>query len=295
MKGFESTLLLVFLLMVAWLAISSASVIVVLSGATPEACAFWRLLFSIPLLFTVGFLSRNSFLGLTNYRVQHIVAGIALSLHFTLWMHSLLMIPIFVSTLLVTLYPIYSLVLEMIVFKRRISMYQIAGLVTCTVLLSIYLGVSELVFNTGALLALLAGFLAAIYFTAGYYARFYMGEPVISYAIKTYFTASVVTLITALVNNSRIFYLEINKYVFFILLALIPMILGHTLMNYLLNKYPASIVTSISYGEPFGAGLLAYLLIGQELSLNHVIYGVLIITSVFITVMLSNRSNRLES
>ncbi|MEM4717417.1 MAG: DMT family transporter [Desulfurococcaceae archaeon] len=295
MKRYDGTLLLVFLLIVAWLAISSASVIVVLSGASPEACAFWRLTFSIPFLFVLGSLSKSGFSGLASFKIQHLVAGIALSLHFTLWMRSLLMIPIFISTLLVTLYPLYSFVIEILVFKRRISMYQLVGLLISTLLLSIYLGVSELVFNIGVMYALLAGFLVAIYFIAGFHARYYVGEPLISYAIKTYLIASLVTLITALINNSRILYLEIDKYVFFVLLALIPMMLGHTLMNYLLSIYPASIVTSISYGEPFGAGLLAYILLGQELSSYHFIFGVLIITSVFITVVLTKRYNRMET
>lgn len=287
MKGFSERVRLVFFLMVIWLSISSASVLVILSGASPEACAFWRLTLSLPFLYVMGIIRENNYY--PRIRLRHLIAGLSLSLHFVLWMHSLFSIPVYVSTLLVTLYPLYSLLIELVFLRRRIMVIQIMGFSLCTLLLVVYLDVSELVLNIGTLEALIAGILASIYFEIGGYARCREKESTLSYALSTYMVASISTLITSLLTNTQIVYTDYLKYVYFILLAFIPMILGHTLMNYLLGKYPASIVTSISYGEPFGAGLLAYLLLGQVVDYRHVLFGSIIIAITFITVTYSTR------
>jgi len=46
-------LTLLGLTIIIWLSISSASVLVRLSGASAETCAFWRLLFSLIILFAL--------------------------------------------------------------------------------------------------------------------------------------------------------------------------------------------------------------------------------------------------
>lgn len=280
-------LFLVLTLVLIWLAISSASILVILSGATPEACAFWRLLLSIPLIYLLSFLAHRQKPFLTRLGLHNFIAGVALSFHFILWMNSLFLIPVFISTLLVTLYPLYSLILESAIFKRRIKLHQLIGILTSTILLSIYLRVNELILNLGTIEALIAGFLAGIYFVTGHFARRYLKESVFDYSIKTYLVASAITLLYSLIYDKKIIYYDVKPYLYFAMLATIPMILGHTLMNYLLDRYPASLITMVSYGEPFGAALLAHLILNQHLSINHLIYGFLIITCVFLTVTLS--------
>jgi drug/metabolite transporter (DMT)-like permease len=67
------------------------------------------------------------------------------------------------------------------------------------------------------------------------------------------------------------------------------MTLGHTVINYILANYPASLVTMIALGEPFGAGLLAYLVLGQSIELAHLFYGSVIVTVVFVTLTATSR------
>lgn len=274
--------LLVGSLVIVWLSISSASVLVLLSGASPEACAFWRLTLSIPLLYLLE-LIRGNRLPACKLRLHHVVSGISLGLHFMLWMHSLFLVPVYVSTLLVTLYPLYSLLIEAVILRKGLTPLQVVGLVVCSVLLALYLGVYELTFTLGALEAIIAGVLAAVYFEVGSYARRRLREQTVPYALSTYFVAAVFVLVLSFFKGSTVIYYEPAKYAYFILLALVPMVFGHTLMNYLLGKYPAPVVTSISYGEPFGAGLLAYLLLGQSITPVQVLLGVLIMVLVFIT------------
>ncbi|RLG73682.1 MAG: EamA/RhaT family transporter, partial [Thermoprotei archaeon] len=75
-----------------------------------------------------------------------------------------------------------------------------------------------------------------------------------------------------------------NTYIYFILLALIPMIGGHTVMNYLLKYLKTSIVTSIALGEPVGASILAYYILGQEVDLLKASAMALVLFSLFLVI-----------
>lgn len=74
------------LLLVAWLSISSSSVLVLLSGVEAIQAAFWRVALSSLVLGSVGFFS-----GLRRLVVNKltVVAGVMLSIHFLTWMLSL--------------------------------------------------------------------------------------------------------------------------------------------------------------------------------------------------------------
>lgn len=281
---------LLLLGLTAWISISSASILVLLSNAHAEACAFWRLVISAFIL-SIAWISRNKHVNLDLIRVKwyHFLAGLNLALHFIFWMRSLFMIPVYISTLLVTLYPFYSLLGEVIVLRYKPPRLQLLGLVISTLLLALYLNIENLVLNEGALLALLGGVVAAVYFELGSYARRVIKEDVVTYALLTYTISGVSVLLYALVSGVELFNYSPSTYIYFALLALVPMTLGHTVINYILANYPASLVTMIALGEPFGAGLLAYVILGQSIELAHLFYGSVIVTVVFVTLTATSR------
>lgn len=49
----------------------------------------------------------------------------------------------------------------------------------------------------------------------------------------------------------------------FLLIASIPMMMGHTVFNYLLGRYRAVTIAASTLGEPVGATLLAMLILGE--------------------------------
>jgi drug/metabolite transporter (DMT)-like permease len=189
----------------------------------------------------------------------------------------------------VTLYPIYSLVIEAAVFHKRPRVIQVVGVLASTILLAMYLGFTGLELNLGVVEALLGGVFAAVYFTSGYYARSKLGESTTAYALKSYFTAAVFIGLVGVVRGVNLYDYPLSTYVYFVLLATVPMILGHTLMNYLLSRYTASLVTLVSFGEPYGAGLLAYLLLGEVIGVNQLILGSLILFTVFSTIVYAGK------
>lgn len=260
---------------VIWLAISSASVLVLASGAPGEVCAFWRLFYASLMLLPLR-LARGG-----RPRPWHFVSGLALSLHFILWMRSLYLIPVYYSTLLVTLYPLYSLFVDMLVHRIEVGAEEAGLLVTALTLLALFLGVNKLWLNEGGVMALLAGVLAMIYFEIGSYCRRRLGEDLIAYSFNTYSFAAIAALAYNAINGSPFASASPYQHLAFFAMALVPMLMGHTLMNYLLKSSPAYVVSAISLGEPFGSGLLAYIFFGQSLPLHNVLIGSAIMASVF--------------
>lgn len=273
--GAREALFSVLLGVIIWLAISSASVLVLASGAPGEVCALWRLFYASILLLPLR-LTRGG-----RPRIWHVISGLALSLHFVLWMRSLYLIPVYYSTLLVALYPLYSLFVDALVHKARVRAAEAALMMTALLLLALFLGVNKLWLNEGGIMALLAGVLAMIYFEIGSYCRFRLGEDLVTYSFNTYSFAAIATLAYNVINSSPFISASPYQHLAFIAMALLPMLMGHTLMNYMLKSSPAYVVSAISLGEPFGSGLLAYMFFGQSLPLHSVLMGFGILASVF--------------
>lgn len=279
---------LLILVVVVWVSISSASIFVLLSNAPAEACAFWRLLLSSLILYVLRLRETDDE---CSWKIKwyHVIAGFSLALHFIFWMRSLFIIPVYISTLLVTMYPLYSLLGEILFLHYKPPRVQIIGLVLSIALLTLYLNIEDLTLNEGVILALLGGVVCSIYFEMGGYARRIIKENTLSYASHTYTLSALFVFFYALSHRIELFNYSLKTYVYFALLAIVPMIFGHTLINYILAHYPASLATMISLGEPFGAGLLAYFILGQVIELIHVLYGVVIISTIFITISATTR------
>ncbi|MEM4528454.1 MAG: DMT family transporter [Desulfurococcaceae archaeon] len=258
------------LLPLIWLSISSSSIFVVISRAPGEICAFWRLAFTLLILLPLWMRSRGPI------RIYHVISGVSLAMHFICWMQSLFLIPVYTSTLLVSTYPIYALFIDMYFHKYRPTIMHIIGLMGTFASLAIFLDVNQLFFDTGTLLALLGGVFGAIYFELGSYARQRLGENTVSYSFPTYLIAMVSSLIYNLIFSNDLLHYPPYTFLCFLLMALIPMMLGHTMINYLLRSFRASVITALLLGEPFGSGLLAHVFLDQSLTLLNILIGLCI-------------------
>jgi len=247
--------------------ISSASVLVRLSGAPGEVNAFWRLLIASALTFAYALTSgRTIRVGSQKVIVLIVVAGAALGLHFALWMDSLFRLPVGVSTAVVILYPVH---LRLVEFLRGSSPTPVEVLGYSAALLGIAVFFSESILRSalsmvGLLESLAASLAAAVYFYAGSIAR--RSTDNTSYTSMCYLAASAVALVYSAIRGENPFTYLPSSWPWFLLLALVPMLGGHTLMNYMLKFYPASLVTSVAILEPAGASILSYVLLGETLS-----------------------------
>ncbi|MCD6300874.1 MAG: EamA family transporter [Staphylothermus sp.] len=274
--------LLLLYVFIIWLSISSAGILVLVSNAPGSVCAFWRLFISSLILLPIFIRRKQNIV-----TIYSILSGLFLSLHFVLWMESLYMIPVVISTVLVVSYPFYNLIIDYLVFKEKISVIQVIGLIIgFSALLAFYHpDISGELNRIGLIYAGLAGFFVSIYFAIGRYLRHNKGIDTINYTFPTYLSASLFALLYNLLRGIDIFSYPLRSYIAFIFLAIIPMMGGHTLMNYLLGKVKTSTITSIALAEPFGAGLLAYVIFNQTISVNQAVLASIVMASVFTIVL----------
>ena len=280
-EGSHSYTMILALVLVAWMSISVSSILVLLSRATSLQAAFWRVTLGTLILFFASsiFGSRPSFL----LNMKTILSGVMLAFHFLVWMQSLFYIPVALSTALVVWYPGINAVIDRFVFKEKITSRQIIGLIiaiTGTLLmLSPQLSKERIPqqWLIGVILALLGAFFAAGYFAIGRVMRKH-GTAISDYAVNVYGIASLTLFLFSLISGSQLKPTYNISWIYLLLLALVPMIGGHTVMNYLLKELKTVTVTSIALGEPAGATILAYIILNQK---PHI----LTITGMIITII----------
>lgn len=266
--------------------ISSSSILVLVSGATALSCAFWRVFLASVMLWVLQVLrgGLRSFIIDKTLLVYSMVSGTLLAIHFLLWMESLFLIPVAVSTTVVVTYPLFSVVIDYFIFREGLMVLQIVGLVVGFIGVLLFMHPQILAgYNYFGVLLALSGALGATgYFSIGRFVR--QKIDVLSYTITAYTSTSLLLLLYAVISNANIVNYPLQTYISFILLAVLPMICGHTLINYLLRYLKTSIATSIALGEPIGASLLAHFLLHQQIDLPTALLMTMVLTSIALTI-----------
>jgi drug/metabolite transporter (DMT)-like permease len=108
------------------------------------------------------------------------------------------------------------------------------------------------------------------------------GQDLLSYIFPVYSTAALVLILFSLLSQQTFFGYSPTTYLFFILLALVPQLIGHTTFNWALKYLPASMVAVTILGEPIGSTLLAYILLDEGLTPWKVFGGILILAGILI-------------
>jgi drug/metabolite transporter (DMT)-like permease len=89
-------------------------------------------------------------------------------------------------------------------------------------------------------------------------------------------------IIFSLAFQKSFFGYSSSTYLFLFLLALIPQLIGHTTFNWALKYLPASMVAITTLGEPVGATILAYFILGEGLTPLKIIGGISIFAGILI-------------
>lgn len=248
---------MIWLLPVAILAISSASILIRMTPADPVAITFWRLAFATFIVYLFG-VFRGLRLPTGRALVYSALSGVLLALHFLSWIPSLFFTTVAASTTLVNIHPVLMLVLAKFL-KERIGRFTATGVILATggsLVVTISPGGTF-----GDLLAVAGAVFFAGYLAVGRLVRSTTGT--LSYVLVAYGVASAVSLATGLVLGSNLVFYDPYVFFMFLLIASIPMMLGHTIFNYLLGRYRAVTIAASTLGEPIGAAILAYLVLGE--------------------------------
>lgn len=266
--------------------ISSSSILVLLSGAPAVASAFWRVFIATIILALIQFF-RNGFRGIFINRkvtIYSFGAGGFLAAHFLLWMKSLYLIPVAISTTIVVTYPLFSLIIDHVVFKDEMKRPQVLGLIVSFlgILFFMHPSVTADYDSSGVVLSFGGALCATGYFSLGRAVR--KQTNLLSYTVSTYICTSILLFTYAIFSGHSLIDYSSETFAYFGLLAMIPMIGGHTLINYLLKYVKTSVATSIALGEPVGASILAYFIIDQQVDALKALIMMIVLVSLAYTI-----------
>ena len=281
-----------WVLALAMLGISFAGPLVRLSNSDALTIAAWRLGFS--LLIVAGFLVATGEwrdwrrLTLSEFSIG-IAAGISLALHFWAWNASIHLTTIAASVTLVNLQPAIVAAISAVALKESPSARQNIGIIVA-ILGALIIAAPD--FSTdaharapviGNLLAVSAALTAAIYYTIGRRLRRVLG--IWSYVAIVYGAAFLVLVMVAPMRRISLAPEQPREIAIFAGLALGPMLLGHTGMNWALKFLPAYVVNLTVLGEPIGATLLGAVIpaIHQIPSVSTLVGGAIVLSGVLIT------------
>ncbi|MFB9237156.1 DMT family transporter [Plantactinospora siamensis] len=255
---------------VALLAISSSGPLIAYAAAPALAVAFWRNAGATVLLTPVSLIRRRAELvGLFARAGRRtgwyaVLAGVALAAHFAAWTPSTKLTSVAASTALVTSQPVWQGLIAL-GQGRRLSALSWLG---------IGLAVAGAVLTTGAdlgggsgravlgdVLALLGGMAAAVYTAFGERVR--STASTTTYTTVCYGVCSVLLLAVCLAGGVRL--TGFNPATWLAILALVfgPQLLGHSLLNYALQRISATTISVLILLETPGAALIAWLWLGQ--------------------------------
>jgi len=272
--------------------ISFAGPLVRLSTADPVAIAVWRLGFS--LVIVAAFLAATGewreWRGITRGELGlAMVSGFSLALHFWAWNASIRLTTIAASVTLVNLQPAVVATISAIALKEAPSRKQVLGIVVA-ILGAVVIASPDLRGGfmrgnaplLGNLLATSAAVTAAIYYTIGRQLRRRLG--IWSYVGLVYTAAFFALAAIAVLLGVRLSPQPPREIAIFAGLALGPMLLGHTGMNWALKFLPAYVVNLTVLGEPVGATLLGALIpsIRQIPTVSTLVGGAIVLTGVII-------------
>ncbi len=275
-KPAQSRLLLV--LTCGIFAVSTASILIRLAlndGVPPLVIAAYRLTLAALILTPIALRSRRAELrSLTRHDgLWALLSGLFLALHFATWITSLDYTTITSSVVLVSTGPIWVALASWLIWRERMTRPIVAGLIIA-VLGGMLVGFSDsagLGFNGlqlwGDFLALAGAWFVAGYLLIGRQLRKRMS--LLAYIYIVYGTAALWLIGLAILSGASFTQLPdgqpypASAYVWLLLLALVPQLLGHSSYNYALRFLPPTYVAIVSLAEPIGSAFLAFLLLHE--------------------------------
>jgi drug/metabolite transporter (DMT)-like permease len=250
-------------LTVAVITISASGPMVAYAAAPALAIGFWRNALAsgglLPFALTV---KRHELKGgLT--RTPSVIAGVALAVHFGTWVPSAKLTSVAMSVALVSTTPVWT---ALIAHFRGIPVPRSTWLGVGVAVLGVALATGADLGTSGRAvagdaLALAGGMAAAVYTTLGERARASVSTT--TYTLICYSICSIGLFVVCLLGGVRLTGFDGRTWLVILLMTVGPQLLGHSLINYALDRVSATTVAVLLLLEVPGAALVAWLLLDQ--------------------------------
>lgn len=220
-----------------------------------------------------------------------LLSGFFLAVHFATWITSLEYTTIASSVVLVSTTPLWVALIAPFTIKESITHKIGAGLLVALAG-TIIIGLSDTCqFSSGMIcpswetflsgqaflgdtLALIGALTGAGYLLIGRKLR--ANTSLLIYILVVYSMSAAVLIIMVIISGLPITGYNPTTYLFFILLALIPQLLGHSSFNWALAYLPASFVAITLLGDPIGSTILGIIIL-KEIPTPSKLFGAILI------------------
>ncbi len=277
------------LLILGVLSISLSPIVARGLESSATIISFWRMFLSSFFLWGYSLVYYNNLQKLSSEnRIRTILSGIFLGIHFLLFFQAVKITTIANATFLGTLAPFFTLIIELIFFRRNYRKIIYLGLVIALfgiilVLINDFDMSSK--YTLGNIYAILCSLSIAISLIIAEKIRDTAGT--LEYTRMLYGVAALTILIIGSLYTNTFIVSRKIEILGFIFLALVPTILGHNIFIYCLKYTTPTIVGTVPLGEPVIASIIAIFLFNEMISLETAIGGVFCIYGIFI--ILKNR------
>jgi drug/metabolite transporter (DMT)-like permease len=212
-----------------------------------------------------------------------VVIGMVLALHFGTWITSLKETSVASSVILVTSHPLFVAIISHYIFREKLKTIGYVGIIIAFFGI-IILTVGDLDLGgsnfRGDILALIGSIAAGTYILGGRKAR--RSVPLVPYVFIVYSICTICLLAASIIISAPLYPLPLREYELFILMAIVPTILGHTFYNYALKFVKAQIISVSLLGEPIASSILAYILLSEPAPQLTIIGGCLILPGIYL-------------
>ena len=221
-------------------------------------------------------------------KIRTVLAGILLGIHFILFYEAVKITTIANATFLGTLAPFFTLIIELVLYRRSYKKIIYIGLIIAlSGMILVLINDFDLAsrYTLGNIYAILCSLAISISFLIAEKVR--DTEGTIEYTRMLYGIAALTIFVIGSFYTTTFVITERIEILGFIFLALIPTIFGHNIFYYCVKFTTPTIVGTVPLGEPIIASIVAFFLFNELISINTAIGGALCIYGIFL--ILKNR------
>jgi drug/metabolite transporter (DMT)-like permease len=232
-------------------------------------------------------------------------SGFFLALHFATWISSLEFTSVASSAVFVSTGPLWVALLSPLLLNERPGKVAVLGLVlaltggiliglsdacswnqgiSCPTLQGLFQGRQV----WGNFLALLGAWAVTGYLIIGRKVR--SGMSLLPYIFLVYGMAALLLIIFMPISANSPFGYEPKAYGWVLLLAIVPQLIGHSVLNWALKHMSATFVAISTLGEPVGSAILAIFILKEFPSNMGIWGGVLILAGITLVSTHQNKS-----
>ncbi len=283
----------------AVLAASSSAILVRWSAAPSSVAALYRVLFTVAIVAPIVLIRPADRAAFARFSRRDFgwaaVAGVALAIHFAAWFESLNHTSVAASVTLVQTQPVFVAVGAALLLGERVDRVTVAGIAVAIA------GATAMTFGDagrapisdatwyGNSLAVVGAITVAGYVLAGRSIR--QRVPIFPYVTVVYSACLLTLLAIVVVQGHDLLAYPAREWLLFLAMAVGPGVLGHTIVNWVLEHVESVVVSVAWLGEPVGATLLAFSLLAETPDAITVVGGLVVLAGIYVTTVRRERGS----